>query len=176
MAKHFRTTGVVRGLRAADLPHVRPVLEARIRSPETGEVLTGEIAAILEGMRRALQDQEPARFVVAITCPGRIVGVLGMRPLGPAMESFARGERPVEMVHAFVAPNFAGQGVGSSLVAALEERARQDGYDEMLLNSGPRYAGSGWGFFDRQPSYERRGILRDFYGPGQDAPVWAKRL
>jgi len=94
----------------------------------------------------------------------------------PQMRRFARGLHPVEMIHAFVAVELAGKGVGTALVEALEGRARLDGHDEMLLNSGPRYAATGWGFFDRQPGYERRGVLRDFYGPGQDAPVWGKRL
>jgi GNAT superfamily N-acetyltransferase len=176
MGKAFRKTRVVRDLRAGDLPGVHQILEGRIRAPETGEVLTSEVANVLEGMRRALERRSPTRFLVAVAPGGEVVGVVGVRPLAPVMAAFARGEHPVEMVHAFVAANLERSGLGSALVTALEERARQDGHDEVLLNSGPRYAASGWGFFDRQPGYERRGVLRDHYGPGQDAPVWGKRL
>lgn len=176
MGKAFGIGEGVRDLRMGDLPGVRRILEGRIRAPETGEVVASEVEEVLGRMGRALERRSPARFLVAVAPGGEIVGVVGMRPLAPVMGAFARGERPVEMVHAFVAPDLARRGYGSALVAALEETARQHGHDEVLLNSGPRYAGSGWGFFDRQPGYERRGVLRDHYGPGQDAPVWGKRL
>lgn len=176
MGRNFKTTGVVRELEARALPSVRRILESRIRAPDSGEVLTDEVAEVIETMRRAVEGREVARFLAAVTGAGTVVGVLGMRPLAPAMKGYARGKRPIEMVHAFVAVGGAAKGVGSSLVEALESRARQDGHDEMLLNSGPRYASTGWGFFDRQPGYERLGVLENYYGQGQHAPVWGRWL
>jgi ribosomal protein S18 acetylase RimI-like enzyme len=169
-------TRTVRDLREDDLPAVERILESRIRDPETGEVLAAEVADVIERMRFALRADGSMRILAAVSPEGEIAGVVGMRSPTSTMEPFASGERPVEMVHAFVAVRFERRGYGSALTSALEDRARRDGYDEVLLNSGPRYAASGWGFFDRLAGFDRRGLLRDFYGPAQDAPVWGKRL
>lgn len=147
-----------------------------MRAPSSGEILTEEIGDICGRMRRSLQGRTPARFLVAVSTGDEIAGVVGMRPPTQTMGAYARGERPIEMIHAFVARNLQRGGVGSALVAALEQESREGGHDEVLLNSGPRYATSGWGFFDRQPGYERQGVIRNLYGPGQDAPVWSKLL
>jgi GNAT superfamily N-acetyltransferase len=171
-----RMTATVRGVRAGDLPTVRRILESRIRDPATSEVLAAEVAGVTDEMRRALGPRGPSRFLAAVASSGVVVGVAGMRPLAPALGVFATGERPAELVHIFVAPGFERRGFGSALISALEDRARGGGHDEVLVNSGPRYATSGWGFYDRLPGFERRGIVRDLYGPGQDAPVWGKRL
>lgn len=176
MRHQSEPTVTVRDLRVDDLASVRQVVERRVRDPATGQVLSGEVEEILDGMRRTLEGGRPGQFLVAVAVEAGIVGVLGMRPLSRPMAAFSQGRRPVEMVHAFVTVEAAGTGIGSALVAALEERARLEGHDEILLNSGPRYAASGWGFFDRLAGYERRGVLGDLYGPGQDAPVWSKHL
>lgn len=67
-----------------------------------------------------------------------------------------------------------GNGIGTALVQALEETARQKGFTEVVLNSGPRYENTGWGFYDKLPGFRRAGVAVQFYGEGGDAPVWHK--
>ena len=67
-------------------------------------------------------------------------------------------------------------GVGSALVARLEDEARWRGYTEIVFNSGPRYKDTAWGFYDKLPGYSRVGVAEKLYGEGGDAPVWSKVL
>ena len=127
-------------------------------------------------MSTSLIEDSGYRYLVAVTEDGEIIGVVGMRPPSPEVLQFVSTDRPVEMINAYVDTGHRkGRGVGTALVRELERLARECGYGEMILNSGPRYRNSGWEFFDRL-GYERRGLARDLYGEGDHAPVWSKIL
>lgn len=171
-----RFTGTIRSLQAADLPAVERILQIWVRDSPSSPPLGDEIARILARMSGSLSEERGVRYLVAATEDEQIMGVVGMRPPNPEMLQFVSTDRPVEMINAYVDTRHRkGRGVGTALVRELERLARELGYTEMLLNSGPRYRHSGWEFFDKL-SYERRGLARDLYGEGQHAPVWSKIL
>jgi ribosomal protein S18 acetylase RimI-like enzyme len=103
--------------------------------------------------------------------------MMGLSPLKIALAKFSRTDKPIEIVNAYVHRDYReGQGIGTTLVNALTQRAISRGNTEMLLDSGPRYKNTGWGFWDRQPGFERVGLAKNLYGRGLDAPVWRKSL
>lgn len=169
-------TGTIRPLRAADLSSIERILQLWVRDSPSGPPLSAEIEEHLSRMSSSLSESSGYRYLVAATEDEEILGVVGMRSLSPAMLQFVLTERPVEMINAYVDTRHRkGRGVGTALVSELERLARECGYSEMILNSGPRYRQSGWEFFDKL-GYERRGLARDLYGEGEHAPVWSKVL
>ena len=92
------------------------------------------------------------------------------------MGTFALTGTPTELINAFVRPDVrGGGGVGTALVSGLEKTARNLGKQEILLNSGPRYSESGWGFYDKI-GFDRVGVIVEYYGEGGNAQVWRKSL
>jgi ribosomal protein S18 acetylase RimI-like enzyme len=173
-----RFSGIVRPLRAADLPAVERILQTWVRDSLSGAPVAAEIAEFLARMSGSLIEERVYRYLVAVEVAKveGTIGVVGMRPANPEMLPFAATERPVELINIYIdSRHRKGRGVGTALVRELERRAREQGYGEVIVNSGPRYRDSGWEFFDKL-GYERRGMARDLYGQGKHARVWSKIL
>lgn len=165
----------IRCLRNADLPAVQELLEDWIREPASREVLGDEVVTVMAEMKEALESSPSSRFWVAADAESSVIGTIGLRPPSQEMLTFSQGHRPGELVHAFIKKGSQERGTGTLLVNNLEAVAKRTGYDEVLVNSGPRYADS-WGFYDQLKGFERRGTAKDFYGQGQHARVWGKLL
>lgn len=169
--------GIVRTLQREDILQLKPILETWIRNMATHEIISEEVEEDLAFLEGSLDGSNGRQYLVAQTHEGKLVGVIGLSPLKEPLRQFATTERPVELVNAYVDRNYRkGQGVGTALVRALRERAKEHGFTEILLDSGPRYRLTGWGFWDKQPGFRRVGVARDLYGTGNDAPVWQRLL
>ena len=82
---------------------------------------------------------------------GRVIGMMGLSNPKDVLIQFATTSSPIELVNAYVDRNYrAGQGVGTALVNRLIERVLEKGSTELLLDSGPRYKETGWGFWRTQ--------------------------
>lgn len=167
-----RFNGTVRFLRESDLPLLRPILETWVIDMDTREPIQEEIEDDLDIMRKSILHQNERKYFVAEAKDGKVVGVIGMALPGEQMRRFATTQNPVELVNAFVDANERRSGVGTALVAKLEEEARKNGYTEIILNSGPRYKFSGWGFYQKLKDFIRLGAAKNYYGQGYDAQVW----
>lgn len=169
--------GTVRLMKIDDLQAVRPILETWIRHWKTGEVIANEVEQDLNQMKTSIEGGSEGVSLVAETHEGERVGVIGLKPPDERMLKFTTTDKPAELIHAYVAKKHRrGKGVGRALVQQLEREAKVRGYREIVLNSGPRYEETGWGFYDRLEGYSRVGIAKDYYGAGIDAPVWRKIL
>ena len=169
-------TGVVRLIREDDIPKLQPILETWIRDSDTHEPLPDEVASLMEAMRLSIDGKNDRVYLVAEASDKQVVGVMGFKNPDETMQAFAKTHNPAELVNAYVAQDQrGGKGVGSALIRGLETEARMRGYTEIILNSGPRYKETGWGFYDKQPGYERVGVAEKMYRTG-DAPVWSKVL
>ncbi len=175
--KESKFRGSVRPLQAVDIPHLKPILETWLRFPTiTGELLTDEVRTTLEEIERSLTHENKKQFFVAQSPDGNITGMMGIQPPDIAMRSFARTLHPAEIINAYVHfEQHQGKGVGRALATAIEDESKKQGFEELLLNSGPRYKETGWPFWKKAYG-EPVGTLKNHYGPGNDAPVWRKPL
>lgn len=169
--------GIIRLLRTEDIPQLKPILETWIRDRETQEPLPDEVASLMDAMGKSIDGENDRVYLVAQAPDDQVVGVVGFKNPDATMLSFAKTHNPAELINAYVAEDQrGGKGVGTALVRGLETEARSRGYTEIILNSGPRYKNTGWGFYDRLSGYERLGVAEKMYGEGGDAPVWGKAL
>ena len=168
--------GIVRPLRNEDLDAIRPILETWVRDSETRQILPEEVEEDLEFMRKSVRNENPRSYLVAGDIGGTVIGVVGFMPPSDRMRSFTITANPTELVNAYVAKESrAGKGVGTALVKAIEETAKAKGHTEIVLNSGPRYQQTAWGFYDQLPGFKRVGVAEKLYGD-RNAPVWRKIL
>jgi ribosomal protein S18 acetylase RimI-like enzyme len=166
--------GIVRPLQEEDVLHLRPILEEWVRYE--GRIIESEVEEDLDLARKSLTGENECRFFVAETKEGKIIGMMGLRPPDERLLSFAETSNPIELITAYVASEHrGGKRVGSALIEALRESAKSKGSTEIVVNSGPRYEPTGWGFYDRT-GFTRAGVARDMYGEGIDAQVWRKPI
>lgn len=91
------------------------------------------------------------------------------------MRQYAGGEHAVEIVNASVHADASHHGIGSRLLGALHDEAKEQGITRVVVTSGPRYTEKGWPFWNKHFGTAAH-VEKDKYGPGADAPVWMKPL
>jgi len=170
------STVIVNRAEGKDIELLCPILETWLRDSETGELLPNEVEEVLRFVRKSVEGHGDRVYLVARDDLGKVLGMVGFKPPEGRMREFAETGRTAELINAFVAREHRGEGVGRALVAKLEEEAKALGYKEIVLNSGPRYRDTGWGFYDKLEGYKRVGVIEDMYGEDKDAVVWRKLL
>jgi L-amino acid N-acyltransferase YncA len=167
--------GVIREPTEKDIDALQPILETWIKDSETHEIKAAEVAGVMQTIRAGIAGQGDFSYLIAEE-EGKAVGVMGFCKLTDLRMNYAETDNPAELVNAYVeAGNRVGRGIGKALLTKLEETARAQGFKEILLNSGPRYEETGWGFCNKVYG-EPVGLMADYYGEGRDAPVWHKLL
>ncbi|MEI6039844.1 MAG: GNAT family N-acetyltransferase [Candidatus Berkelbacteria bacterium] len=168
--------GIIRFLTKSDLIDIKSILETWIKDRITSSPLLDEVEETLQNMRASI-DKSNSRVYLVAEEGGLVVGVIGFKNPDQKMIAFARTSNPAELINAYVRiDERGGRGIGRALVDLLENEAIKQGFTEIILNSGPRFKETGWGFYDKLPNYERIGIAENYYGQGADAPVWSKIL
>ncbi len=171
-----RFDGIIRDIRATDIPQLIPILETWIRNRVTGQLEKEEIQEILEAIDIFFTNGNKRRFFVAELNPDIVIGLIDCGPARENMAVYAITPNPAEIFNAYVAKEHrGGKGVGKALVNRVVQWATTEGYTELLLNSGPRYRFSGWPAWTRifgKPIT----VAEDYYGEGAHAPVWSKIL
>lgn len=166
--------GTIRPLREEDILALRQISEYWLR--DLGRVAYEEVEGDMATLRESLDDGSTKHMFVAQTQDGEVVGMMGIseKPKDPLIP-FAQTENPCELIVAYVHPEFrGGQGVGTALINASQDLARNLGKKEILLESGPRNIRSGYPFYDKQPGFKRVGQIKNFYGKGVHTIVWQK--
>lgn len=119
---------LTRLLQIEDIGQIIPILETWIRDSETGELLPEEILNLLRAMSESARGEGDRTYLVAESAFDGIVGVIGLRQPEERMLPFTVSENPAELINAYVSKEHrGGKGVGSALVATLEQEARQRG-------------------------------------------------
>lgn len=175
MASPESTIEVFPSTALLDVELLRPVLESAVVHPLTHEVFADEVEEDLRAVEASIAGENDRYYAIARTSGGLVVGMMGLQTPGEEMLEFATTERPIELINAYVLASSRGIGIGQALVHHLEDKAKEDGHTELLLNSGPRYQRRGWRFW-REMYGEPVGILKDYYGPRFDARVWRTSL
>lgn len=170
-----RFHGVVRPLCEEDLPKIKPILEAWIKDSETGEPIPQEVEEDLSAMRESIEGQNDRAYLVADE-DEKVLGMVGFKTIDERLKEYANTDNPVEPVNLYLDPRQRGRGLGRALMDALEQKAREEGFEEIVFCSGPRFRDTAWGFYDHLPGYLRVAVAKDYFGEGTDAPVWRKEL
>lgn len=166
--------GIVRTLEEKDLPEVKTILETWLRDGDV--IATNEVDGDMNYMQESLDGSNGRTNFVAQTEDGKIIGVMGYSPTKKELLPFAKTPKPGELVNAYVHKEYRlGKGVGTALMATVENLAQSKDCTEVILESGPRFRSSGHPFYDRM-GYERAGMLPDYYGPGAHSTVFRKPL
>lgn len=166
--------GIIKILEEKDLQEVKAILKTWLRDGDV--IATNEVDNDMNYMQGSLDGSNGKTNFVAQTQDGKIIGVMGYSPIKKELLPFAKTPKPGELVNAYVHKDHRlGKGVGTALMAAVENLARSKGCTEVILESGPRFRLSGHPFYDRM-GYERAGMLPDYYGPGAHSTVFRKPL
>ncbi|MEP7104147.1 MAG: GNAT family N-acetyltransferase [Candidatus Dojkabacteria bacterium] len=155
-----------------DLPYIKPILETWVRDRSSGEPLPKEVDGNLQDMRDSIEGKNDYKYLVARTESGEVIGVMGLKKVEGVMRYFTLTDNPGELINAYVSAGHRdGKGVGRALVNGIILLARALGYKEIVLNSGPRYMTTAWGFYDKVFG-PRVDVAIGMYGYGGDAPIW----
>lgn len=165
----------IREAKPEDVEDLRMVLEESVVNPITKETVQEDVEELLADVQDSLRAQDGPKYLVAQTPEGEVVGMMGLQIPGDAMKRFALSPNPGELINAYVAENQRGKGTGRALVQALEQTARDQGFTELVVNSGPRYAFSGWPFWNKMFGAPA-GVAKGYYEGQYDAMVWRTDL
>jgi GNAT superfamily N-acetyltransferase len=131
-----------------------------------------EIADVMHRMHQSIKNNDYT-YLVARDLNNRAVGVMGIRHPEDRMVKYALTKNPAELINVFTDPLLQGQGIGRMLIEAIFIKAKDLGFTELILNSGPRYKNSAWGFYNKIFG-EPITISKNYYGKNADAPIWRK--
>jgi len=171
----IRFQGLIRPARLEDLAAIRPILERWVFDRETGTPLPDEVDDVMRGIQGGIDGTLDRTYVVAEDPEGQVVGLMGLIPVSEKMVAFTTSPNAGELINADIADNQRRKGVGRALKNTLEAIAMSRSYDEIVVNSGPRYESTGWPFWEKMYG-PHVGIAKDLYGPGGDARVWRHAL
>jgi putative acetyltransferase len=166
---------VVRPVLQGDLPAVQAILERWLIDPGSGRVMNEEIEQRVATLQAAIDGHPSRRFFVAVDQGEAVLGVAGLQGDGIDADLFSAGERPIEVVAAYVHPAVKGNGLGRALLQVLENAARGDGFTTLLVVSGSRNREDGYPFWRRRYG-EPVHVDADHFGPGQERVVWRMPL
>lgn len=94
---------------------------------------------------------------------GEVVGVAGYRDAPEYLKAHAKTKKPAELY--IVASRHPGEGIGSALLAKIEEGAKHDSFTEIECYS-PETHNSSWKFYERL-GFVQHGVIND---PEDDCP------
>lgn len=80
---------------------------------------------------------------------GNVVGIAGLSDPLPKVISFSKGKKAIELKILYIDNLCRGKGIGKQLMAYLEELARDEKCDEMVVRSAKRYVDTAYGFYEK---------------------------
>jgi ribosomal protein S18 acetylase RimI-like enzyme len=155
----------IRPLVALDREAVRHIVEA------TGNFSDAEVATALELVDEWLHEGEASGYITrVIDEPER--GVRGYVCYGPAPLT----DGTYDLYWIAVDPAAQGRGYGQQLLGHAESDVRQRGGRLLLIETSSQATYSATIHFYKRAGYELAARIQDYYRPGDDKLVFAKRL
>jgi GNAT superfamily N-acetyltransferase len=111
---------------------------------DNGEIIHDEVEETFKAMGESIIGINRRTYFVAEASDRQVIGVIGITAPDKRLHQYIKTNNPVELINAFVHPNHRRKGVGKALVKFIENYAKNKGYTEIILTSGPRYQFSGW--------------------------------
>lgn len=165
----------IRHASSRDCEALEPILKVWLKDRDTGEDIPEEVSGVLAKIKESVSTDTGAYYIVA-EIDNEVIGVMGFQSASGPMLPHTLTDNPAELINAYVHPEKRkGSGVGRSLLLRIEEEVHHKGFKEIVINSGPRYKDTAWGFYTHMYG-EPVGIIKELYGKGGDALVWRKVL
>ena len=163
-------------LKLADISDLLTVAQQWVKFSSTREVDEGEMTSIKKKMLLSLNSNEYQYYVIRKS-NGKAIGCTAIREPEEVMQKYKSSIRSKsrELVNVFLSDEYRGKGLGYKLLEFTFEKAKDLGFEEIIWNSGPRYKDSAWGFYTKLAG-KLFDLAPNFYGKGNDAPVWRKIL
>ena len=154
----------MRELSAADLPHLRQILE------NTGAFNAAEIACAMELLQIVLDkpDQQDYQVIVA-EFEGSPAGYVLYGPVPLTAGTF-------DLYWIATDPDLHGRGVGRLLMEEMERRLQNAGARLLCLETSSQGNYQRTRRFYEQAGYQEEARIRDFYRPGDDRITYVKRF
>ena len=172
--------GYVDPIEMRDIDSLLAIVRTWVRKGE--EVFEDEVEDIHERMIDAIQGSDDYSYWVLRDKECRVIGMAGLRkPEGEIINCVSSPDKKaVELVNVFLSSESRGKKLGRALIEAVFDIAAQQEYDEVILDSGPRYKETAWGFYNHVVG-EPVSVIEGRYGTNpdgttRDAPVWRKVL
>jgi ribosomal protein S18 acetylase RimI-like enzyme len=163
---------IIQAFENDDFKEVMDMLKVFFKEFVDAEAVKLKASSIVDSMQDSLNNQN--KYYLTAKKNNRIIGIIGIqKQLDTAMHKLKQTDRPVEIKNFFIQKAERGIGIGTMLVDKIKIQAKQSNYTEIILNSGPRYKNSGWGFYDQLIDFKRVGVIKNYYGDGIDAQVWS---
>ena len=140
---------------------------------ETGFFSEPEQLVAVELVEEALAHGKGSgyEFVLA-DMPGRPGMLLGYTCFGPIPAT----KSSYDLYWIAVAPGHQGKGLGGKLMRKTERLAREHKATHMFIDTSGRAQYAPTRAFYRRMGYHKEATIRDFYAPGDDKVIYAKRL
>ena len=150
--------------------HIAPLAQTDLAELQNVVSATGlfPVEMLPEMTAAAFAGEDPALWLVA-HIEGAAVGFAYTVP-----EDFADGTW--NMLALAVAPRLQGRGVGAALVAATENKLREDGQRILIVDTSGMDAFARTRVFYAQCGYDREARIRDFWAEGDDKVTFRKAL
>ena len=135
----------------------------------------GDASETLVSIENAISGETSWKYVVAEALNGQVLGIMGLATSGVNTDLIDSSARTAELVSAYVTRAARGTGAGRALADELEKMATKLGYARLLIVSGSRNREYGYPFWRRRYGEPFR-TDEDYFAPGAERVVWAKKL
>lgn len=169
----------IRSASRTDLPVIEEVLRNTVQTPYgSGNVDENEVQMELARINKAFDSSEEGQLLLAESEKGQGLGFAFFGKPDPVLLNFTHSNpaTTLELRLLYMNPSQRSQGVGSQLIARVEEHAKEMGMKRVELTSGPRYIMIGTGTFYRKKGYTLVGTLRNYFEGIYPANVFQKDL
>ncbi len=157
------------------------VLREHVRDSATGTIIESEVGEILQYMRGEPDSiGRTRRYIVACLSSDHAIACMAVASPDPVMQQHFNDQgiqvaNAIELLNAFVSSRYLkGMGVGAMLFNAICTDGLENGKQNLIINSGPRYQNS-WGFYDHMCD-SSHGFIDNYYALGRHAKTWKKNL
>ncbi len=140
----------IRETSSDDIESLRSLLQEWCDGSEMGQISQEEVNSEIVGIETSTKGESDWLYVVAEDETGRLLGIMGMCKSNATIDAVLPSHEEksaAELFSAFVSQSERGRGIGRLLVQHLESKAELDGYDEIVVASGPRFRETGWPFW-----------------------------
>jgi GNAT superfamily N-acetyltransferase len=80
---------------------------------------------------------------------GVVVGISGLCDPLPKILGFSETDKPGELKILYLDPRFRGKGIGKILLKFIEDKAKREGYKEILVRSAERFKDTAYAFYEK---------------------------